>query len=144
MKWTRFFKTIKEEVSNNYIVVQQKRKKKNNNDVVVKTIVTVYWLVLLNFYVCVCDHALATNKIGLNEWWWDRRRISSLCCKSHTHSYQTFYLLCLLFANLKYIFFFLGIHKLFFFFLNWSWPFWSNMLLVINKSVLIFGHVIPH
>ena len=41
LKWTRFLKTTKEEVSNNYIVVLQKRKMKNNNDVV-KTIVTVY------------------------------------------------------------------------------------------------------
>ena len=57
-----------EEVSNNYIDVLLKRKKKNNNDVVVKTIVTVYWLVLLNFCVLVCDHALATSKICLNEW----------------------------------------------------------------------------
>ena len=42
LKWTRFLKTTKEEVSNNYIVILQKRKKKNNYDVVVKTIVTVY------------------------------------------------------------------------------------------------------
>ena len=42
LKWTRFLKTTKEEVSNNCVVVLQKRKKKNNNDVVVKTIVTVY------------------------------------------------------------------------------------------------------
>ena len=42
LKWTRFLKTTKEEVSNNYIVVQLKRKKKYNNDVVVETIVTVY------------------------------------------------------------------------------------------------------
>ena len=67
LKWTRFFKATKEEVSNNYIVIQQKRKKKNNNDVVVKTIVTVYRLVLLNFCVCMCDHALATSRICLNE-----------------------------------------------------------------------------
>ena len=42
LKWTRFLKTTKEEVSNNYIVVLLKRKKKNNNDVVVKTIAAVY------------------------------------------------------------------------------------------------------
>ena len=42
LRWTRFLKTTKEEVSNNYIVVLLKRKKKNSNDVVVKTIVTVY------------------------------------------------------------------------------------------------------
>ena len=42
LKWTRFLKATKEEVSNNYIVVQRKRKKKYNNDVVVETIVTVY------------------------------------------------------------------------------------------------------
>ena len=40
LKWKKFFKTAKEEVSNNYRVIQQKRKKKNTNDVVVKTIVT--------------------------------------------------------------------------------------------------------
>ena len=67
LKWTRFLKTTKEKVSNNYIVVLLKRKKKNNNDVVVKTIVTVYCLVLLNFCVRDCDHALATSKICLNE-----------------------------------------------------------------------------
>ena len=67
LKWTRFLKTTKEEVSNNYIVVLQKRKKKNNNDVVVRIVVIVYRLVLLNFCVCVCDHALATSKICLTD-----------------------------------------------------------------------------
>ena len=42
LKWTRFLKTTKEEVSNIYIVVLLKRKKKNNNDVVDKSIVTFY------------------------------------------------------------------------------------------------------
>ena len=74
LKWTKFLKTTNQEVTfpfylceNNYIVIQRKRKKKNIDDIVIKTIVTVYWLVLLNFCVCVCDHALATSKICLTD-----------------------------------------------------------------------------